>query len=472
MSLFELITAAITVGCGAALVASPIRAIGATVGVLAATALVLLPLQLFAPAVVTAAALLPPVLLEARVNGISLSATPISGQARLLALLLAVCTAKWLMTKRQLRIPAVVGVAAAVYTIGLLFSVVVAFFRQTDYPEIAGDISRQLMYVLATAIGAISFTSTRTLRERLQFYRALGSVALIVYALSLAYWAWTVDLLHRQLPGVERLFKDVRASSVYTPHRSIFPFVDDSPNLSAVIFVIIGAFVIPPLIVDERRWNRRLGAAVAVGMVSAVLTTQSRTGIAALAVAPVSLALFRSSLPRRRLILGLTVVALLAGLAYHEFPNERRLSTRAQTFQARESLWAQALRKVDAHPYVGEGYRYSARANFIEALPSSSPASPSARLQSVHSDYLGAAVDGGIIGAAALAALMLLLLRLVLRAVRRSGFPRRQGIGFLCAFSSLTVAMLTSSIFQSAGAQIIIWLFAGIVGAGTLVEDD
>ena len=67
---------------------------------------------------------------------------------------------------------------------------------------------------------------------------------------------------------------------------------------------------------------------------------------------------------------------------------------------------------------------------------------------------------------------MLLLLRLALRATRASGFLRRQGIGFFCAFSALAVTMLASSVLQSAAAQIALWLFAGTLGAGTVVKDE
>jgi hypothetical protein len=67
---------------------------------------------------------------------------------------------------------------------------------------------------------------------------------------------------------------------------------------------------------------------------------------------------------------------------------------------------------------------------------------------------------------------MLLFLRLALRSARASGFPHRQGIGFLCGFSSLAVAMTSSSVLQSAVAQIVIWLFVGVVAVGELSGND
>ncbi len=50
------------------------------------------------------------------------------------------------------------------------------------------------------------------------------------------------------LAGVNSLFDEVRAASVYAPSRSIFPFTQDAPNLGAVAFVLLGALAVPPLL--------------------------------------------------------------------------------------------------------------------------------------------------------------------------------------------------------------------------------
>jgi O-antigen ligase len=284
---------------------------------------------------------------------------------------------------------------------------------------------------------------------------------------SVVYWAWTAGLLGDKLPILNGVFADTRSASSYDPHRSVFPLVQDSPNVGAIAFVLLAAFLVPPLIHAGGKRNARLAVVLSVAVLGAVLSTQSRTGLIALAVAPWPFVLRRHDRRlRRRVIAGVLLVAVLALGGYQAFPHGRDFSNPA-TIISRQQIWRQAVDRFLDKPLLGHGYHYSANANFVEVAvnPPADGSSPPAEYKSVHNEYLGAVVDGGVVGGVVLAYLLLTLSRTGARLSRRGGIAGAEGAGVSCMLLALLVAMTANAALQSAAVSTLFWLFFGIAAA-------
>jgi O-antigen ligase len=332
------------------------------------------------------------------------------------------------------------------------------------------ELLRQMSYALAFIVGALSAqASPAAVTSRLPL-RSTAWATLGAALLCILYWAFTNGVLP-QLPLVSSLLSDVRDQSVYLG-RSIFPFTEDSPNLGAFVFVALGAFTGPALVLQGAKRDRWLGYFTVLTCMAAVLTTQSRTGLVAAGAAGLTvLALLPAAHGRRRrAIFGAAVLIIGVAAVYQSFPSNRNFSQGSATVQNREQVWRQAVGKIEESPVIGQGYHFSVRDPFVQDVADPALGAATVRRNSVHSDYLGALVDGGMV---ALVVLVTLLAAAGVAAFqlrfRTAGRGTPAGVGLAGMLAGLTVAMAFNAMLESAAVAIVVWLCCGIAG-GTLLR--
>lgn len=452
-----LAAAAAAAAAGGAFTAQrPTLAVATVAATLSVAVLVAVPLRYMAALAVVGVALVPSVIIEGTSHA-ALTRTPFNGQARLLACVVVVVLIKLVADKSRVPLMAPATTAIVLYVTWTLFTALIAYFRGNGYNGLPGDALRQISYVCAFVVGAAAASEACRAGRVLSLVRSLALVSLMVSSASVAYWGWIA--LH--LPLTNSLFREVAATSVYHT-RSVFPFVQDSPNLGAVADVALAGMAILPLLAGSYR-DRRLAVVTAIACLASVFATESRTGIVALAAAAlVLLATTRSYVARRRIVAVVLALALIGGGAYTFFPQNRQLSTHATTLLARESIWHQAAGKVAASLFVGQGFGYSQRGNFTEVLPPGPYVLITSRPQSVHGDFIGAAVDGGLIGLGVLVAVLVMLVK-VGRVGLRAGSERAFAAGFLSSLAAIAVSMTGDSVLPSAVNAILLWLFTGLL---------
>jgi len=462
-----LVVTAVASILGLAVVTVPKLTIALSLALIGASTLLLAQARIYPILILVGMVAVPLLLLESRTRGFSLTATPVSGQARLLSLIALALIARTLAARSQILIPRLATWAVGAYIFGLVSSLGVAYHVGNDYPAILSDLSRQAAYPLAFVVGVIASQAAEQDRQRLQIYTGLALGGIAASVLSMLYWSHVTDYLPLDLPVLSTMFDHALKSSLYQT-RSIFPFIDDSPNLGAIVFACFAAFAAPPLLIHGQAKHQRLALALIAGVAAAILTTQSRSGLIALAVAPLPLILLALPRVRRtRLIGALAIAGTIAVYGYQFFPQERTISANTDAFLAREEVWRQALDKFEERPLLGQGYRYSAENNFLEAIrsrnrPAIGLGSSGTRGSSVHSDYFGAVVDGGIVGGGILVFLLFVVVRVGKRLTQSTGLARAEGIGALSVTCVFLVSMTTSSLLASAAAVIFFWLFFGI----------
>jgi hypothetical protein len=439
--------AAVAGGVAVARAPQPMLLVGVA-AVLAATG-ALLPLRYF-PALLVMGSLLVPSLLTHGVAG--------AGQARLVMLVVAVVGVRALAERRLPGVPRIVVFALLAALGALLTTTIVGLGRPASDVGTMSDLSRDLAYPFCAVIGYFAATNARETGRLLSIPRTLAVLAIVASVGSLAYWSWASGRV--TLAGVNSLFDEVRAASVYAPSRSIFPFTQDAPNLGAVAFVLLGALAVPPLLRSSRRLDTTLAIAAILAVGAGVLTTQSRTGLLALAAASLAYLVLvpRAGGRRHVVVLTLIVTGVACGAVIKTFPPDRSLSAKTDTLQAREQIWGQAFDAFLGEPIVGHGYRYSQVGNFVENA--SAGGGVTSRLVSTHSDYLSQLVDGGIVGAVIFLGILAAMANTARRAIlQRVTAPA--GLGYACFLSALLVAMVDSTTSQSAVVASLIWLGFG-----------
>jgi O-antigen ligase len=155
---------------------------------------------------------------------------------------------------------------------------------------------------------------------------------------------------------------------------------------------------------------------------------------------------------RRGVLLAVVAAALLAFVGYERLPENRALAD-TTTLESRQAIWGEAWGDIVASPLVGRGLSYSSNAQY-------GPAG-----QSVHSDYLGHLVDGGMLGAGALSALFLVLVRAGWRASRRAGIDGSLGDGVLLMLAILATSMLVNAPLSTPIPSAMLWLALGVVAS-------
>ncbi|MDX6452110.1 MAG: O-Antigen ligase [Gaiellaceae bacterium] len=384
--------------------------------------------------------------------------TPLSGQARLVLCVAAVVALRRAAVGARFEVPSAALPILAVFVAGIAISLATAAVRGTLYAGFVGDLYRQMTYPLAMFIGLEAGRSARNATARAKLYGSLALAACFAFALSIWYWGWITGRVGA--PGVVAgTFSDVRGQSIFQ-ERSIVPFIQDSPNGQAIDFALLAALAVPPLLFSGSKRSGRAATAVLVLAVAAILTTQSRTGIAAMAIAPMAWVAFVSARGARvRAFIGgaVLVVALIVGAGFYQ--NDRSLSLASGTFVARTSIWAQALGKFKESPVLGQGFHYSGQPNFVE--PPSLYGAPQAHAQTVEDEYLGQAVDGGLVGFALFLAFLIFLGRLGLRLARTEA-TKLEGVAFLSVLSVFCVGMVSTAALQNPTVACFIWLALGL----------
>lgn len=446
---FRLVLAlACAVPCGIAVALQPTAATLLAAVALGATACLLLPIR-HLPALLVAITIVMPSLVLEGIGG--------SGQARAVIAILLLALVRVLMARPRMTVPGLLPLAVGA-TLGLtLMTALVATWRPAHEVGGTADLVRTLAYPLAAVIGFFGGAVARTERASLGIARAFGWLGLVAALLSIWYWAWRASGVTPLSPA---LFGKVTGASTFGS-RSIFPFAEDSPNIGAVIFVLLAAFAAPALLLASSARDRLLGVAVVVASLGAVLTTQSRTGLFAAAAAALAyVVLVKRGGGRRSVVL--VILALLCGAGayvFTTFPAER---ASGDTLQARVQIWGQAERAFLHSPIIGLGYEYSLKDNFVE--PDSLRVV--SHYQSTHSDLMSVLVDGGVVGAAVFIAVLWLMVLVARRSVT-DPLSRPLGIGYSCMLAALVVGGIDNSLSQSAAVATVQWIAFGVtVGVG------
>jgi O-antigen ligase len=393
---------------------------------------------------------------------IKMNVAPIlGGQARVGVLLMAIAIGRVLRARTELRPPAVLLASTGVFVAALLVDALVATLSNAPASQ-TDNLSRELLYPSLAVIGFIAASDGDAARTRLTIFRGIALSAIPVFGASIMYWAWAT---HAWTPpgAITHVFVVIQKASGYQG-RSVFPFAEDSPNLGAVAFVIIAALAIPPLLASRAKWDRRLAFATLLLGVGAVLTTQSRTGLVAIGAAGAAYVVLVAR-ERARLRVAALAVAVLVGIfvvAPTALPQGRGLSTHTGTFQVRLDIWSQAWTAFAKDPVVGHGYGYSAGNVFQEAATATGAAA--SRNNSVHSEYLGQLVDGGVVGFGLFCAFIAILIGLARRLLRQRGFLP-EALGYSTVLAAVLAGMIDSAFTKSAACVSLLWLAIGIAAA-------
>jgi len=450
--------AVLTLAIGVAVATGPTSTLAAMAAAAGGAVLLLCPLGYAGAFALAGLAIVPSLLVDPPET---VSALGI-GQARVLVVILGIVAIRAVAGRLSVTLPALCLAAAGLFALELLATAAVALTDATADGPVLSELSRELGYMGGLGIGLVAGSAAVAGGDRLTAHRAMACVAVLVYVASIAYWAWTAGV---EFPSsLEKRFAGADALSDYPQSRSVFPFSDNSPNLSAVAYVVIAAFVASPLVTSGVRRDRVLGASVAAGCVLAVLTTQSRTGLVVLATAILVFAVLSSRVgsPGRLILTGALTAALLLVLSPSIFPPERELSFRTATFEARERIWEQAWGDVRNEPLIGHGYNFSVGERYGDV--SAPGGAENVVLTSVHSEYLGQLVDGGVLGILLFGATACLFGLVAARLMR---VPRARGvaIGYVACLAAAAVAMVDSSVTKSAVCVTLLWLFLGVASA-------
>jgi O-antigen ligase len=432
------------VPCGIAVGLRPAAMLLATAVGLGVIACMLLPMR-HLPALLVAVMIVMPSLVFEGIAG--------SGQARAVVAILVLALGRVVMARSRITVPGILPLAIGAALVLTLIAALVAASRPARQVGNTSDLVRDLSYPAAAVIGFVGGAYARVHRPSLAIPRAFACLGLVAALGSIWYWAWRALGV---APLSHGLFSQVSASSAYGA-RSVFPFVEDSPNSGAVMFVLLGAFAAPPLMLASAARDRLLGLVLVVASLAAVLTTQSRTGLLAAGFGALAyLVLVKRGGGRRSTVL--VVLILLAGVGayvFGTFPAER---ASGDTLAARIQIWGQAGRAFLQDPILGHGYGYSIAGNFVEASHGGSVS----RYQSTHSDILSELVDGGVVGAAIFVAVLGLMFVVARRALADDA-ARPLGIGYSCMLTVVVVGGLDTTLSQSAAAWTLEWLTFGVM---------
>lgn len=386
---------------------------------------------------------------------------PLAGQASAVFVLGTASLGRFLISGRRFRLPFFVWSALGLYIVFIGATLLVGAVQDSLADSFVDDSRRKLTYMLAVFVGAIAVTDGGS---GWQHKNLIAPVAGLSAALSIWYWLWANVSLPAP-PFLTELFENAAGAFAYGA-RSVFPFSQDSPNGAAIVFVVLATLVAVPLLklTDERP---RIGTWIVIILLAlATLSTESRTGLLVAGVALISWLLMTGG-NRRLLLVGASIaIAAIVFLSWNQFMGEdRALTLAASTFEARLEIWSQAGTEIRDSPILGHGFGYSAQPRFSQGGSSSIDGStPSLGLTSIHNDYLGAILDGGVLGLSLLIGVLFSFLALGTRLFLQ---PEASGVGvgFLSFLIALITSMLTIASFQLPTLQVFIWLFLGIAGA-------
>ncbi len=385
-----------------------------------------------------------------------------SGQSRAVTLILALTLLRVVISRSPIAVPPILSLGVGT-ALGLtLFTALIATSRPPSEVGTSADLVRDLTLPLAALIGVAGGAHAGITQQRLTIPRVFAYVGIVAALASVAFWAWEEFHLHFLASG---LFQQLAATSTFGK-RSTFPFVEDSPNTGAVMFVLVCAFAAPPLLLAARGRDRALAIALVAACLAAVLTTQSRTGLSAAGAGALAYLVLvkRGGGKRSNVLIMLVLFVSVGAYVFGTFPAERATD---DTLQARTYIWGQAARAFLQDPIIGHGYKYSEKGNFVEAAGLGSVS----HHQSTHNDILSHLVDGGVVGTA----IFLLVLGLMFALARRSVGDRDLrplGIGYSCMLTAMIVSGIDNTLSESAAVITFQWLVFGVIAGLVAVQGD
>lgn len=383
------------------------------------------------------------------------------GQGRAIVLIAGLVVLRLMLERQRFPLPRRAFIPIALYILSLFFMALVASASGTlDFAVL----QRSVAWVLAFGVGIATMTRPA---HRLPALRGMAVVTIFAGVSALLYWAWIVESITPPAPLAEffqRVWQDA-AASFLNPERSRLPWVDHHPNRVAVMFTLLLSFVLPPLLASRSRGDSMLALGAAIAATGGVLATQSRTGLVVLGVSALALSMLwtmrregeRSATP----FVVLLIAIPFAIVAYQWSPQDRGFSLQDENLQSRQAIWTDALGTFGDRPLWGHGLNYGGGPNFVGEL-------------SAHNEYLGQLVDGGLIGGALFAVVLLSFLAFAWRLSRRPGTDGAIGLGMLTYLGVLVVSMFVATTWRTAGPVIITWLCFGMLTATATVptEDD
>jgi len=384
------------------------------------------------------------------------------GQGRLIALIGAVVLLRVVLMRERFLLPRSVVLPVAIYAASLVLSALVAGASgRLDLAELI----RSASYMLAFPVGYVVASRPH---YRMPALRVAAVLIVVGGVTGFLYWMWTIGGTQGgAAAGVDRLpqgilafFERLRADSAVIgldPLRSRLPWVDHHPNRVAVIFVLLGSMTVPSLLHSGHRADAILGVATIAAVTAGVLATQSRTGLIVLgvAVAVYWVGWIVRARPAGQLLgvaAAVAVVPLFMVMAATMLPETRPLALDTENLQSREAIWGDALSHFVEAPILGQGLNYAGGAEFIYGL-------------SVHNEYLGKLVDGGLVGLLAFVVLLGAFLHVAWSISRRDGEDRWMGLGALMFLTVLLVSMVVATTWRTAAPVIISWLYFGMLTA-------
>lgn len=348
-----------------------------------------------------------------------------------------------------------------------------------DHPLLAGAAVFVVVFSLASALWATSSGSAISSGIRL----AQGILLVfIVYAAvrELRHLIWIIGafVAGAALTAVVGLAGGTSSEQLgpYAETQRLSGGIGDANEFAALLVpsLVFAAFAMAVV----RTALARLALFAALGLVSvALLLTESRGGIVALAVTSVAVAVYAGPLRARALAVLCCVVAL--GITYYAFVAPPESLTRITHFSAgggtgRSDLWSIAIEMWRDRPLAGVGAgnfqivepRYAvdavnlARVDLVIDTP-----------KVAHNTYLHVLTELGLIGLAAVVFTIVAALRAATRAVSR--FARSESIrGELIARSLVigAIGMLAAFTFISAQYEKQLWLMLGLLAASRSVS--
>ncbi len=393
--------------------------------------------------------------------GVAESTAGLLGLGRV-SLVLALLTVARIVLRREVpRIPTGVAIALCVYVLSLLIQAQVSMVRGTALPLLA-DLQREIAFMSTFLIGLIAVQSSS---HRVRLYRGFAIVALLCSVGSTLYWSWASGWIAVP-PGLATIFEHAQARVAeqgVAATRAQFPFVFMHPNLAGFVFVSMGVFAIPPLLDTGRRSDRMLALVLLAATAAGVLSTQSRTALIALAGGTVVyLVLTRGiAMSARVLMVGaILIVGFVVWTVYSLLPDSRAL-TNVRTLESRGEIWRDAFELFAEAPLLGNGFLVSTLGVF---------GGSGGRGQSVHNEYLGRLVDGGLIGFALWLFVLGTFAVIALSLWRSHGSRSAEGTSLIAFLVVLGLTMLTNAPWSSGTTPIFIWLFLGI-GTGSFIAE-
>jgi len=452
----------LALGVGGLIVVKPAAAdlaLFATVGLVAAVAL---PIDLLPAVLVGGVAVIS---FAGDVGGAASRAVAVAGGPARFTALLAILTLlrvsyglsriEW---RRRLVLPLLVA------GVVLVDEAVVRLLTSPDDANVFRDTWQEGAYLLAGVVAYVA--STQAAADPLRLYRALGVTTAALALLSLSYWAAAKGVA--RVPGFSNLFADVRAASIYES-RAVFPFTNDSPNGSGVAFVILAAMTLPSLRQSPRRADRALAAGGLVLVLGALVATESRT---ALICAAAAITAYVGVHARREQRPVLIVPALIAAVAFvlvvpTFLSQERRLSLDAPTLLARKDVWQRGWELFQQEPFLGHGYAYTTTDAFLmPALSSKRPAyaiaGARAKTVGTQNEYIGQLVEGGLVAAVGVAALLAAFAVFAFQVARDADRAPPAQRGLVAAVCAVLVAMVSTQVTHSVATMTCLWLAVGL----------